>query len=301
MAARYGHLINKWAALGVLTLAVMAALLATTLTAGAQDRPPVIPDAQTIFDYAENGTGPIATYRANDPENKPVFWTLGGADAADFTIDNGALRFSMEKFPNGPNFEVPTDRANDEDGSRRHSLDAPVVTAGTPCSGEGACNNIYKVTVRFGAGGEDGTPGEPTDDPADEYDGDDLGEVELTINVDNVNEPGMLVISPMQPQEGTELTAILTDEDNVAPGTGEWQWARGDSMTGTFADIPSNSGDMTYRPTENDLGKYLRVTVEYVDRAGTGLQGPAGRVGLPRCGRTPTPATRTPSSPTRAR
>ena len=117
MAARYGHLINKWTVAAVAALAVMAALLAAALPVWAQDRPPVIPDAQTIFDYAENGTGPIATYSARDPENRPVFWTLGGADAADFTIVDGALRFSMEKFPNGPNFEVPTDRANDEDGS----------------------------------------------------------------------------------------------------------------------------------------------------------------------------------------
>ena len=248
-----------------LTLAGLMGMLAVQ-SVMAQDQPPTIPDAQTIFDYTENGTGPITTYRANDPERKPVFWTLGGPDAADFTIDGGVLRFSMEKFPNGPNFEVPTDRANDEDGSGG-SL-APEVTEGDSCSGEGACNNIYKVTVRFGAGGEDGTPGEPTDTPADEYDGDDLGYVELTINVDNVNETGMVAISPMQPQQGTELTAILTDPDNVAPGTGEWQWARGDSMTGTFTDIPANSSDMTYRPTQDDLGKYLRVTVEYVDRAG---------------------------------
>ena len=261
MAARYGYLINKWTVAAVAALAVMAALLAAALPVWAQDRPPVIPDAQTIFDYAENGTGPIATYRATDPENRPVFWTLGGADAADFTIVNGALRFKSS-----PNFEVPTDRANDEDGSG--GLLDPVVEEGTPCSGEGACNNIYKVTVRFGAGGEDGTPGEPTDTPPDEYDGDDLGEVELTINVTNLNEPGMMVISPMQPQEGTELTAILTDEDNVAPGTGEWQWARAGSMTGPFDYIQSNSGDMTYRPTMDDLYKYLRVTVEYVDRAG---------------------------------
>ena len=252
MAARYGHLINKWTVAAVAALALMAALLATVLPAGAQDRPPVIPDAQTIFDYPENGNGPIATYSATDPEINPVFWTLGGADAADFTIVNGALRFKSR-----PNFEVPTDRANDEDG------DGDIAPAD-----EGAGNNVYKVTVRFGAGGEDGTPGEPTDTPADEYDGDDLGEVELTINVTNVDEQGMVVISPMQPQEGTELTAILTDEDNVAPGTGEWQWARADSMTGTFEDIPSNSGDMTYRPTPDDLGKYVKVTVDYVDRAG---------------------------------
>ena len=108
--------------------------------------------------------------------------------------------------------------------------------------------------------------------PADEYDGDDLGEIELTITVTNVNEPGMLVISPMQPQVGTELMAILTDEDNIAPGQGEWQWASSDSMTGNFMPIPERSGDRTYRPTDDDLGKYLQATVEYVDRAGADLR-----------------------------
>ena len=265
MAARYGHLINKWTVAAVAALAVMAALLAAALPVWAQDAPPAIPDAQTLFNYAEKGTGPVTTYRARDPENKPVFWTLGGPDAADFTIVGGALRF---KSP--PDFEVPTDRANDENGSGGALV--PVAEAGEPCSGEGACNNIYKVTVRFGAGGEDGTPGEPRDDPADEYDGDDLGKLELTVTVTNVNEPGMVVISPMQPQIGTELTAILTDEDNIAPGEGEWQWASSNSMTGTFTNIPSRSNDETYRPTADDLSKYLRVTVEYVDRAGADLR-----------------------------
>ena len=255
MAARYGYLINKWTVAAVAALAVMAALFAAAMPVWAQqaEMPPSVRDAKTLFDYAENGKGPVTTYRATDPENRPIFWTLGGPDAADFTIAGGALRF---KTP--PNFEVPTDRANDEDGDADDGDGAD----------EGLANNVYKVTVRFGAGGEDGTPGERTDNPADEYDGDDLGEIELTITVTNVNEPGMLVISPMQPQVGTELTAILTDEDNIAPGQGVWQWASSDSMTGTFTDIAERSGDRTYRPTEDDLGKYLQATVEYVDRAG---------------------------------
>ena len=69
----------------------------------------------------------------------------------------------------------------------------------------------------------------------------------------------------MQLQVGTRLTAILTDEDNIAPGLGEWQWARADSMNGRFTDIPKLSKEMTYRPTIDDLGMYLRVTVVYVD------------------------------------
>ena len=225
-------------ALGVLLLAIQPVR--------AQEAPPSLSNAETQFDYAEDGTGPITTFNARDPENKPVFWTVGGTDAADFTIVGGTLRF---KSP--PNYEVPTDRDERAD-----------TTTGTP---EGVGDNVYKVTVRFGAGGEDGDP-----DPTDDYDGDDLGEIDLTVNVTNVNEPGEVVISPRQPQVGTLLTAILTDEDNVAPGVGEWQWARSDSMTSTsWEDIPTLSDEMTYRPTIDDLGMYLQVTVVYVDRAGS--------------------------------
>ena len=239
-------------ALGVLLLVIQPVR--------AQEAPPTLSNAVTAFDYSENGTGPITTYNARDPENKPVFWTLGGADAADFTIDGGVLRFSMEKFPDGPNYEVPTDRANDEDES---GAITPAVTEGTPCSGEGACNNVYKVTVRFGAGGEDGAPV-----IGDDYAGDDLGEIDLTVTVTNVDEDGKVAISPRQPQVGTRMTAILTDPDNVAPAAAEWQWASSDSENGPWEDIPEFSDEMTYRPTPDDENKWLRVTVVYVDRAG---------------------------------
>ena len=240
-----GSQIGRWIVLAAV-VALLGALLLTIRPVGAQDAPPSVSNAETQFTYAENGTGPITTYRANDPERLKIFWTLGGADAADFTIDGGVLRF---KSP--PNFEVPTDRASDEDGD------------GTVDSDEGLANNVYKIAVRIGAGGEDGAP------EADDYDGDDLEDIDLTVIVENVNEPGRVVISPRQPQVGTELTAILTDEDNVRPGVGVWQWARSDSMNGTWEDIPNLSDEMTYSPTEDDLDMYLQVRVRYVDRAGS--------------------------------
>ena len=58
--------------------------------------------------------------------------------------------------------------------------------------------------MRFGAGGQDGTP-----DPTDDYDGDDLGELDLTVTVTNVDEEGRVYISSLQPQIGTELTATV--------------------------------------------------------------------------------------------
>ena len=113
-----GSQIGRWIILAALVV-VLGALLLTIRPLGAQEAPPTVRDAVTLFDYAENGEGAVTTYRATDPENKPVFWTLGGPDAADFTIVDGVLRF---KSP--PNFEVPTDRANDEDGDADTTDDA---------------------------------------------------------------------------------------------------------------------------------------------------------------------------------
>ena len=67
------------------------------------------------------------------------FWTLSGTDAGAFTIEGGALRF---KSP--PDYENPTDVGRIGDYS-------PAI----------ADNNIYRVTVRFGAGGQDGDTRKP--------------------------------------------------------------------------------------------------------------------------------------------
>ena len=231
-----GSQIGRWIILAAL-VAVLGALLLTIRPVGAQDATPTIPNAETVFNYAENGTGPVTTYRARDPEGNRIFWTLSGVDANDFTIVGGALRFRSP-----PDYENPTDR--DED------LESEVDRS--------AGDNIYRVTVRFGAGGQDGTPG------VDDYDGDDLGELDLTVTVTNVDEAGRVYISSLQPQVGTELIATVTDLDGVAV-TGSWQWASSDSENGPFTDIPDRSNDDTYRPVEDDLDKYLQVTGRYRD------------------------------------
>ena len=62
-------------------------------------------DADGPIMYAENGTGPVATYTAEDPELAgAVTWSLAtGADAEDFEIDksNGVLSFMKS-----PNYEM---------------------------------------------------------------------------------------------------------------------------------------------------------------------------------------------------
>ena len=74
------------------------------------------------MDYAENGTGAAAVFRATDPENAgAIAWSLeAGDDAEDFMIDGGTLSFSKS-----PDYESPADSGMNNiyhrngDGDRR--------------------------------------------------------------------------------------------------------------------------------------------------------------------------------------
>ncbi len=69
---------------------------------------PFVPAAfaqDTSVDYAENGTGPVASFTAVDEDGDPIEWSLSGADAAMFAISaDGAL-----SFKSSPNFESADD------------------------------------------------------------------------------------------------------------------------------------------------------------------------------------------------
>ena len=59
---------------------------------------------QASINYAENGTEPVHTYAANDPENGTITWKVAGTDSSAFSIGGGALTFVAS-----PDFEAPTD------------------------------------------------------------------------------------------------------------------------------------------------------------------------------------------------
>ena len=93
-AASTSLLANRRLALPILAI---LALLAASLLFLLPGSPLQAQDDGTI-EYAEKGTGLVATYTASDPEGASVRWSLGGVDAEDFTIENGELRFA--KTPN---------------------------------------------------------------------------------------------------------------------------------------------------------------------------------------------------------
>ena len=265
------------------------------------------PSAQ---DYAENGTGAVATYTASGPDAAGATWSLSRADAGDLSIDRNTGELS---FRTSPNFEA--DRSNvyqvtitANDGSITASRAVTVTvtnvdelgmvsgddtvsyaengtdavatyTAGGPASatwtlsGDDAgdfaisnggeltfaaspdyeaaadtgTDNVYQVTVDADAGGE-------TDSQA------------VTVTVTNVDEDGTVTLDPAEPVVGTALTATLSDPDGGVTGE-TWQWAKSDTMGGTFAPIAGANSD-SYTPVGGDENMYLRATASYTDGEG---------------------------------
>ena len=89
----------------------------------------------------------------------------------------------------------------------------------------------------------------------------------VTVNIQNVEEPGAITLSAVQPQEGTSLTATLDDDDGPTGTT--WQWRRASSRGSTGSAIDGATSD-TYTPDSDDVGSYLRITTSYDDGHSTG-------------------------------
>ena len=165
--------------------------------------------------YAENGTGAVATFTATDPEGKSITWALDGEDAAAFSIVNGVLRFTSP-----PDYEAEGSQDND---------------------------NTYEVTIQASDGGADTTAME-----------------NVTIEVTNVEEPGTVMLSTLQPQVDQPITATLDDPDNEDASTVEWQWYQGNNPIAAAIDGEGTSTS-TYIPAPGDVGSVLRATAMYDD------------------------------------
>ena len=75
-----------------------------------------------------------------------------------------------------------------------------------------ATDNTYVVTVRASDGGQETTDMQM-----------------VTIDVTNVDEPGTVTLSTLQPQLGVAIMATLADPDGVTADTISWQWYMGGS------------------------------------------------------------------------
>ena len=89
---------------------------------------------------------------------------------------------------------------------------------------------------------------------------------QIAIYVNNVEEPGTVTLSSLQPIVGQPLTATVSDPDDISDSE-TWSWARSPNGTTSWTPIGGETSD-TYTPTTGDMGRYLRATASYTDEVG---------------------------------
>ena len=92
----------------------------------------------------------------------------------------------------------------------------------------------------------------------------------VRIEVINIDDPGTVTLSTTAPRVGSMLTASISDQDGT-PLLTKAQWARTPRADALFIDIDGanhyapHRAESNYTPTAADQGKYLRVTLSYVE------------------------------------
>ena len=107
-----------------------------------------------------------------------------------------------------------------------------------------AAGNVYKVTVEAAGGTRS-----------------------VTVRVTDVDDRGTASIDRPQPQVSRLLSASLSDEDDEVTDE-RWQWARSRDRR-NWTNIAGATAPQR-RPTEAEVGMYLRARVTYSDKFGSG-------------------------------
>ena len=88
-----------------------------------------------------------------------------------------------------------------------------------------------------------------------------------------MNDAGTVILSSLQPQVGTPITARLEDPDD-ATNVVSWTWESSSNWSSGWTATSGAKSDTytpldTYTPVAGDLNKYLRATASYTNAGGT--------------------------------
>ena len=196
--------------------------ITVTITVSSVNEPPEFTDGATAArSVAENTPADQdigAAVAATDPETDTIAYTLGGDDAASFTIDesDGQLK----------TFD-PLD----------HETKAS-----------------YSVTVSV-------SDGKDIDDNNDTVID---NTIDVTITVTDQDEDGTVILSSLQPQVDTALTATLVEPDDATNVS--WTWHSSSNWSSGWTAISGATSD-SYTPVTGDVGNYLRATATFTNSA----------------------------------
>ena len=91
------------------------------------------------------------------------------------------------------------------------------------------------------------------------------GHLDVTVTVTDVEEAGVLTLSPPRGWATTRFDAVLSDDDGSVTGE-SWLWERSSNRS-SWQEI-TGATSSSYTAGADDVGSYLRVSVEYTDRRG---------------------------------
>ena len=231
-------------------------------------------DANGPIEYAENGTGAVATYTAVDPEGKSVTWSvltnaddtqdIDGDDTDDVddldVANSGLFKIGASSgvltFMDSPDYEGPQGGTNNP--------------------------NTYMLVVQVSDGAEMAwkkVEVEVTNEEEEATTGIEISSLQPEVATEIMVAYADGVGNPFVDANGTANDAIVDpDKDKADQGTTipadevEWQWSRSSSRTGTYTDIPGDAAkkEDSYTPDSQDSNMYLRVTATYEDGEGEG-------------------------------
>ena len=92
--------------------------------------------------------------------------------------------------------------------------------------------------------------------------------ITVTIELLNVDDPGVVTLSMMEPEVGESITATLTDNDGGVTGA-SWHWEKSNDGATNWETI-NGSTSPSYMPVMEDEDMYLRAMVNYTDGEGSG-------------------------------
>ena len=174
---------------------------------------------------------------------------------------NTAARDVDENTSPGEDIGLPVTATDPNDDTLTYSLDVPSQATFNMVATTGQLQT--KAALDYETGTHSYTVTFDATDPSGLYD-----TIEVTITVNNVDEPGTVTLSSLQPQVRFQLTATLDDPDNVR-GSETWSWERSPNRNSSWTPI-SGATSAAYTPVTADVGDFLQATASYTDGAGPG-------------------------------
>ena len=176
----------------------------------------------------------VGVAAAGDADGDSMTYSVSGADAAKF---NNVFNFNASTGE----ITVKSDANIDYESSDKSYSVTVSVTDGEDASGE--------------------AESPPTTDAT----------TSVSIEVIDVDDPGIITLSTTAPRVGGALSASVSDQDGT-PLLTKAQWSRAPRADALYIDIDGANhyapqrAESNYTPTAADQGKYLKVTLTYAER-----------------------------------